>query len=67
MGDDFILSKGRKMIHAIFKSLFKSSKPKDADIRRWAEIEYKKDSAFAYNYMLNHGSMPDLKLTDRML
>lgn len=50
------------MFNAIIATLFKSNKVRDADIRRWAEIEYKKDSAFAYNYMLNHGSMPDLKV-----
>jgi len=50
------------MIHAIIATLFKAKKVKDSDIRRWAEIEYKKDASFAYNYMLQNGSMPDLKL-----
>lgn len=63
MGDDFILSKGKQMIHNIIANIFRSRKAKDADIRRWAEIEYKKDSDFAYNHMINYGHMPDLKLT----
>jgi hypothetical protein len=50
------------MIHTIIATLFGSKKARDADIRRWAEIEYKKDADFAYNYMTQHGFMPDLKL-----
>ena len=50
------------MIYAIIASLFKSNKAREADIRRWADIEYKKDSDFAYNHMMQHGFMPDIKV-----
>lgn len=49
------------MLQTIF-TMFKPSRVVDADIRRWAEIEYKKDSDFAYNHMIQYGIMPDLKL-----
>jgi hypothetical protein len=50
------------MIHNIIATIFNLRKSNDADIRRWAEIEYKKDSEFAYNHIIYHGCTPDLKL-----
>lgn len=51
------------MLNAMIATIFRTKKAKESDIRRWAEIEYKKDADFAYNYMVSYGSMPDLKLT----
>ncbi len=50
------------MIHTIIATLFKQRKIKDADIRKWAETEYKKDADFAYNQMITHGFMIDFKV-----
>lgn len=33
-------------------------RPLNRDIENWARIEYKKDSVFAYHYMLEHGIAP---------
>jgi hypothetical protein len=35
-----------------------SNKHVDKDLSTWARIEYKKDSMYAYNYMLEHGTAP---------
>jgi hypothetical protein len=35
-----------------------STRPADKDLSTWARIEYKKDSMYAYNYMLEHGTAP---------
>ena len=34
--------------------------PSDVDLQTWARIEYKKDSVYAYNYMLEHGVAPSV-------
>jgi hypothetical protein len=35
-----------------------STRPSDKDLATWARIEYKKDSLYAYHYMLEHGVAP---------
>ena len=35
-----------------------SSRSVDKDLATWARIEYKKDSLYAYHYMLEHGVAP---------
>jgi len=35
-----------------------SARPSDKDLATWARIEYKKDSLYAYHYMLEHGIAP---------
>jgi hypothetical protein len=39
-----------------YMTIFKSKKetPKDSDLMRWAEIEFRKDSAFAF-YQMKRG------------
>ena len=37
-----------------------NSKPRDKDLQTWARIEYKKDSEYAYNYMVENGVPPSL-------
>lgn len=37
-----------------------NSKKTNKDILNWARIEYKKDSEFAYNYMIAHGRAPTI-------
>ncbi len=35
-----------------------SNRSVDKDLATWARIEYKKDSLYAYHYMLEHGIAP---------
>lgn len=32
----------------------------ESELKTWARIEYKNDADFAYNYMKEHGKMPNV-------
>lgn len=40
------------------RDLMTSKTAHDSDLKNWANIEYKKDAVYAFNYIKEHGQTP---------